>query len=448
MRGGTKAHAVTRRGSWAGLGVSTLAALLVGPLAATAGATFSAPVELSAPGVAGAKAALDADGNSIAVWSHYDGKRWRVQERRISATGSLGPVRAISGVADKPLWPQIASNPGGGAIVVWSRTRNRAEHPRGFDSRIEVRRISESGLLGPVKAVSARGRRAAGPRIASDASGDAIVAWQQRQQAILRIKARRISAKGFLGRVRTLSGARHKSEGPAVASDARGDAVVTWSQPDDSDWRIRARRISARGHLSSVKTLSASGHGAGLAEVASDAGGEAVVLWSQFNSQVSNRSIKARRISAKGAVGRVMTLSSPNDYGLLPQVASDARGDTVVVWEGDGAEARQISATGALGPTETLSSPGQTGYSPQVGIDAAGNATALWYETHYSPTAPESWYLLARQISANGALRPTQTLSTAPIRNTAVAVNAEGDAFAGWTQLDGSSWREWGSQGP
>ena len=86
-----------------------------------------------------------------------------------------------------------------------------------------------------------------------------------------------------------------------------------------------------------MKTLSAPGHDAGLTEVASDARGDADVVWSQFDSKESVRRIKARRVSAKGAVGRVMTLSSAQEYGLLAQVASDARGDTIVVWEGDGA---------------------------------------------------------------------------------------------------------------
>src|SRR5205814_810783 len=145
--------------------------------------------------------------------------------------------------------------------------------------------------------------------------------------------------RGGPGRVQTLSSARHKSEDPVIASDARGDAIVAWSQPDSSDWRIRARRISAMGRLGAVKTLSARGHGAGLTQVASDARGDAVVVWAQFNSEVSGRSIKARRISSTGGVGRLMTLAPARDDGVLPQVANDARGETVVVWEGDGAEA-------------------------------------------------------------------------------------------------------------
>src|SRR3954447_22242505 len=101
MGSGKKADLLTKCGSWAGLGVSILAALLIGPLATTARAAFSAPIKLSATRIAGAKAVLDADGDAIAVWSHYDGKKWRVQERRISATGSLGPVKTISPAADK-----------------------------------------------------------------------------------------------------------------------------------------------------------------------------------------------------------------------------------------------------------------------------------------------------------------------------------------------------------
>ena len=390
--------------------------------------------------------ALDAQGNVIAVWSHYDGKKWRVQERPISAAGSVGRVRTISAAGDKPLWPQIAANPKGGAIVVWSRTRNLAGQPRGRDSRVEARTISANGQLGSVKAVSTKGRRAGGPRIASDARGNAIVAWQQKQ-ATLRIKARRISAKGALGHVQTLSSAKRKSEGLAIASSSRGKAIVAWSQTDGKNWRIRARQISASGRLGSVKTISAPGHDAGLTEVASDARGNATVVWSQFGANDSGRSIKAQRVSATGTVRRGLTLSPARDGGLQAQVASDARGDTIVVWDGDGAKARQISPTGIPGPTQTLSSPGQPGYSPQVAIDGNGTATALWYDADFT-VHPDRWDLQTRQISAAGALGPTQTLATKPIRNTAIAVNPEGDAFAGWSQFDGSQWSAWGSQGP
>jgi hypothetical protein len=444
--GGGNTTDAFRKVSWAAVGVSILVALLIGPLAAPARATFSAAVKLAAPVAAGAKVALDAQGNVIAVWSHYDGKKWRVQERPISAAGSVGRVRTISAAGDKPLWPQIAANPKGGAIVVWSRTRNLAGQPRGRDSRVEARTISANGQLGSVKAVSTKGRRAGGPRIASDARGNAIVAWQQKQ-ATLRIKVRRISAKGALGHVQTLSSAKRKSEGLAIASSSRGKAIVAWSQTDGKNWRIRARQISASGRLGSVKTISAPGHDAGLTEVASDARGNATVVWSQFGANDSGRSIKAQRVSATGTVRRGLTLSPARDEGLQAQVASDARGDTIVVWDGDGAKARQISPTGIPGPTQTLSSPGQPGYSPQVAINGNGTATALWYDADFT-VHPDRWDLQTRQISAPGALGPTQTLATKPIRNTAIAVNPEGDAFAGWSQFDGSQWSAWGSQGP
>jgi hypothetical protein len=411
--------------------------LLIGPLAAPARAAFSAPVKLSATQIAGAKAAIDADGNVMAVWSHYDGTEWRVQERQISATGALGPVKTISAAREKPLSPQIAGGSRGGAHVIWSCTNG--DHPG-----VEARTISAKGRLGPVRRISAARRPARRPRIASDASGDAIVVWGQKGDT-WRIKARRISSKGALGRVKTLSSAKGESGAPVIASDARGGAIAVWQQADGKSSRIKARRISAKGRLGSVKTLSAPGD-AGAAQVASDARGNAIVIW-RSDTNYSKWRIKARRISSAGAVGKTKILHMGR--AGQAQIASNARGDMTVVWEADpNIQARQISATGVLGPTKTLSSPGLNGYSPKIAVDAAGSATALWFEIHSSTSHPDSWYLRARHVSATGALGPTQTLAAEPIRSSQMTVNAQGDAFAVWSQFDGSTWREWGSRGP
>jgi hypothetical protein len=434
------------KASWVGLGASIVVVVMIGPLATPAGAAFSAPIKLSPPDVKGAHATIDANGDAIAVWSGYDGAKWRVQERQISATGSRGRVKTISAAGDKSLSPQIAGNPDGGAIVVWTRTH-------GTSKRVQARRISANGRLGPVKTISSPRRTATSPRIASDARGDARAVWLQHHRRELRVKTRKISSTGALGPVKTLSSARQKSHDPVIASDADGDVIAAWSQPDSEDWRIRARRISANGRLGSVKTLSAPGHGAGLTQVASDARGNALVVWSQFNSQVSNRSIKARRISATGALGPRLSLSDAGEYALSPKVASNASGEAIVVWygESDGdsssVEARRISPSGALGPRQTVASSGYN-YPGQPAIDSAGKATAIWGEHVYPTTSPEQSYLQTREISATGALGPTQTLAAAHVEGPQATVNAEGNAFAVWSQFDGSHWSAWGSLGP
>jgi hypothetical protein len=160
-----------------------------------------------------------------------------------------------------------------------------------------------------------------------------------------------------------------------------------------------------------------------------------------------------RRISAKGRLGPVKDVSDPQEQAPSARIASDARGGSVVAWSGapDGgeyrAEARRISASGHFGPIQTLASFGDN-KSPQVAIDGSGNATAVWEETN--PTTQQS-YLQTRQIQATGSLGSTQTLAAAqPLGQPQIAVNAEGNAFAAWSQFDGtgSTASVWGSLAP
>jgi hypothetical protein len=429
-----------RKVLWAGLGSAVVAALMIGPVVAPARAAFSAPEKLSTPVAEEPEAAIDANGNAIAVWSHYDGAKWRVQARRVASTGALGPVKTISAAGDNSLSPQIAGDPGGGAIVVWSLRR-------GEDRRVEAQTMSDSGRLGAVKTISSPGRNARRPRIASDANGDATVVWPQKRGGTWRIKARKVSSTGALGPVKTLSSATQDSEAPEIASDAHGGAIAVWSQIDGRKVRIKARKISAKGRLGSVKTLSAAGGKAYLPQVASDARGDALVVW-QANREGSGWHVNARRISRTGAVGHVMTLA---DRAGEAQVASGARGDSVAVWADlvgrDRIQARQISATSELGPIQTLSTAGRSARAPQIGIDDSGDATAVWYDYH-SVNDPSDWHLQTRQISATGALSPQQTLAIAVIRDPQIAVNGAGDAFAVWSQFTGSEYSAWGSLGP
>jgi hypothetical protein len=419
-----------------GVGAFIAAGVLIGPLVAPARAAFSPPIGLSGVSANGPTAVNDANGNAIAVWSQYDGAKWPVQVRQISAAGKPGPVKTLSTAAESPVYPQIAGDGDGGAIVVWSQSN-------GVSTPLKARSISANGRLGAVKTLS-RGPKTARPRIASDDKGKAIVVWSQGRPGKLRIMARKISAAGHLGPVKTLSGAGKKSENPEIATDAHGDAVAVWSQQGDANSRIKARRISAKGALGHVKTLSGSKEDAGLPEIASDRRGDAMAVWTQ-STNWNHGHIKARRISPKGALGQVKTLAGAPG---TPDIATDARGDATVAWDfygggGTGIQARQISPGGALGPLQTLLDSHGVAFPPHVGTDAAGNATVVWSISRTSGPSP----VQARQISAAGALGPLQTITSAEGQEPEIAVNGEGDAFAVWPQFDGS-WRVWGAFGP
>jgi hypothetical protein len=432
----------------AGPGVFVVAAAVIGTLAAPALASFSAPVRLAGPGAQPA-AAIDSNGNAIAVWA--SGARG-LEERRVSASGALGPVTPIAAATPQPLHPQIAGDPGGDATIVWKQSD-------GESWRIRTRQISSTGQLGPVRTLSAPGRKARLPQVAADVHGSAVAVWAQKRNG-WRVKARRISSTGALGRVKTLSGPAPGFQAPEIAMDADGDAIAVWTQVAEKSWRIEARRIPAEGPLGRVQALNAPNSfsapgGPGRAEIASDAHGDAVAVWSQFDSKQPNRRIKVRRISAKGRLGRVKEVSGPQIQAQSPRIASNARGDTIVVWSGAPdagtyrAQARQISPAGDLGRIQTLSSAGDN-QSPNVSIDGSGNATAIWDEIHADQYHAS---LKARQILATGGLAPTQTLASGPPLwgQPQVEANAEGDAFAAWAQFgasEGSTTSIWAVRGP
>jgi hypothetical protein len=439
-----------------GLGALIIGTLLMGPLSTPAQAAFSAPVPLSATDVVGAKATIDPLGNVIVVWSKRGAAGWRVQARLISSTGTLGPVKALSAGAKKPLWPQIATdNFDYGAIVVWSQ-------PSSEKSRIKARRIGPHGRLGPVKNLSGR-RRLAGLRIAS--RGDyfgAIVVWSQAQRRTWRIKARKVTSTRHRGPVtpgpvKTLSGARHNSKDPEIGSDESGHAVVVWSQRGGPSSRIKtlsgpvkARKISVNGRLSPVKTLSDPGRGAGEAQVAVD-DRRAIAVWSQTNSKGVKPRVKARRIGGFAPRG-VMNLSTKNSGD--PDVGTGVHGDATVIWDTTRGtkgrvQARQFSPRSGPGPVQALSAPGGSANSPQVGTNFSGDSTVVWYVFQ----ASGEWPVQARRISAEGKLGRLQTIwSASGIRQPQIAVNGGGSigkgAFAVWSQLDGSTWRICGSLGP
>jgi hypothetical protein len=111
--------------------------------------------------------------------------------------------------------------------------------------------------------------------------------------------------------------------------------------------------------------------------------GNAVFVWQRTDG--TNVRIQARTRSATG-VGPIRAISGTTQSGAPygpPQLALDAAGSAVFVWsQFDGknyrAKTRTLSATGILSPVQTLSAAGKDALNPQLAIDPAGNATFVW----------------------------------------------------------------------
>jgi hypothetical protein len=319
--------------------------------------------------------AVDPFGNAVVVWQAFDGVNYRIQARRRTAAGNLSSVRTLSASGQDAEAPQVAVDGDGNAVVVWIRSD-------GSDERVQARRRTAGGSLSAVQTLSHAGQQAARPQVGMDRAGNAVVVWERSDGANLRVQLRRRTASGGLSAVQTLTPSGENAYEARLAVDRDGAAVVVWERYNGVDNRIQVRRRTAAGGLSTVKNLSAAGQNAFNAQVAVDPNGNAVVAWEWYDGAYFR--IQARRRTAAGGLSTVKNLSAGGQHASNAQVAVDAKGNAMVVWTRfDGAknriQARRRSASGSLGPVQTVSAAGQDAQSPQLGADAAGNAVVVWH---------------------------------------------------------------------
>ena len=417
-----------------GLAVVT-ASLLVGAVAAApASAVWTAPVDLATTGeltsvdLQAAQVAIDAEGDAVFVWYRSDGLDvGRIKTRTRSADGTLSAIQTLSGVSQQVGSPQVAVDADGDAVFAWYRYD-------GANYRIQARARSADGILSAVQTLSPAGQSAFEPQVAVDADGDAVFAWSRPDGADYRVQARTRSADGTLSEVKTLSGAGHPADSPEVAINPDGQAVFAWNRHDGSFWRIQARARSADGTWSAVQTLSPTGTNCFESRVGVDAGGDAAITW--FCNDGASLRVQARRRSADGTLSAVKSFSPAGQDASSPEVAVDPDGDAVFTWNRtDGANlrirAREWAADGTLSAPQALSPAGEHAFSPQVAVDADGNAVFTWMRQD-----PFS-RIQTRTRSADGTLSPVKTLSAAGQFSNVpqVAVDPDGDAAVVWNNF-------------
>ena len=228
-----------------------------------------------------------------------------------------------------------------------------------------------------------------------DTNGNAFVLWRHYDGTNYRIQLRHRSVAGRLSAVQTLSAAGGDAFGQQMAIDQNGNALVVWSRVGGTGERVQFRRRSVTGRLSAVRTLSAAGGDAELPQVALNANGAALLVWQRKDG--AHWRIQVRRRSTSGGLNAVRNVSPAGSDGFRPQLAIDAANNALVVWQlYDGQDYsiqfRPRTAWGHLGLVQTLSEPGPRPSDPALSIDAGRSALAVW--SHYDGA---NWRIQAAQ---------------------------------------------------
>jgi hypothetical protein len=284
--------------------------------------------------------AVDASGNAVAVWGQYDrlGNRYDISANRFSAAsgtwgtaqfiGRAGSVFDAVGIptSTSPS-PSIGVDASGNAIVVW-----RLVDALAYD--ISANRFNAaSGTWGTAQLIESQGDSVGPPRVAIDASGNAIAVWNQ---SILGLQANRYSAtSGTWGTAQSIGHGASGLFSPSIAMDASGNAVVAWRE-DDARFQTHVISVNrftiVSGTWGTAQTIGGAGRAFDPPSIAVDTSGNAIAVWPQLG--FLNRDIWARRFSAaSGAWGAAQIIESQAGDAVSSRVAVHGNGNAIAVWQ-------------------------------------------------------------------------------------------------------------------
>lgn len=207
---------------------------------------------------------------------------------------------------------------------------------------------------------------------------------------------------------------------PAVAMDAQGNFVMTWTNidPETNDPDIFVQRYDAEGHEISdkIRVNTTTADAQFMSQIAMNDNGDFIVTWTGYDPVSDSDNVYGQIFTADmGLVGGEFVVSdTPDGMQDLPQVAMSNNGQIVVVWANDNFDgtfdidilAKIFNADGT---------PASDGFAvhdvldgvqdeASVAIDSNGNFIVTWTEfAEDSMGHHDTGTIWARRFDASGA---------------------------------------------
>jgi hypothetical protein len=356
----------------------------------------------------------------VAVWHRSVGAGLIVHAAVRPAGGAWQPAETLSPGG----FPRIAVDAAGNAVAIWGGSD-------GTNSIVQSSIRPAGGSWQPVQDLSLAGQGAFGPQVAMNAAGTAVAVWTRSNGTNLIVQARVRLAGGAWQPAEDLSALGQSATTPQVALSAAGDVVAVWNRSNGTNGIIQAAVRPAGGSWQlPALDLSASGQSAMDPQVALDAAGNAVAVWQRPNGANSIVQAAARPVSGSWQLP-ALDLSAPGQSASNPHVGLDGAGNAVAVWRRSNGmhaivQARVRPPGGTWQPVDDLSPLGYTALEPQVAVNEAGNAVAVWNRFVGS-------VVQARVRPAGGAWEPVKDVTNGqPGQAAHVAADRAGNAAIAW----------------
>lgn len=400
---------------------------------------------------------VDSSGGAVVLWQQPDSiGTSRIYAARLSSGVWVEPASRSDAISDSgydATSPSVDMGPDGVAVAAWLQT-GASGLKRVYAS------VLSGGLWGVPAAINPDGADASNVTVAMDASGNAVVAWQQDDAGgTSRLYASTRSVAGTWthpsGITDSISSSASNASNPHAAA-AGGKAIVVWQQEDAAaDMQIfKAEHTSGAWSLPAglSDNLSPSGYDATLPRVAMASAQSAVIAWLQRDSSLLDRVYSAHLSGTTWSVpsGLTNALSPSGTAASNLRVAMGSTGNAVAIWQ----QPTSSGTSGIFGsvmrdwlwtdkPSSTsdaISPSGTSASEPDVAMDSGARAVALWKQPNtsgvyrilkaeyndrwHSPSTPDTIYKLS----------PSDTDAS----SAHIAMNASLQCVASWQQSDGT----------
>jgi hypothetical protein len=283
----------------------------------------------------------DGFGGAIIAWFDYrSGKGEDIYAQRLDPKGNLEWSKNSIAVcvADGTQWyPEIISDGASGAIIAWTDFRS------GKGSDIYAQHLDINGNIvwqpDGLPVCFAQDNQAY-PKIASDGSGGAIIAWEDSRSENSDIYAQKVTFSGKplweLNGILVYESGKNE-ERPAIAKTTDGGAIVCWISRQGDSSELHSQRLGPKGELLWGKTGNSVAKTTGTQDhykmIDSNDGG-AIIVWE--DTREGPRNIYAQKIfengvSLWGLDGMpICPVSADCD---LPDLSETSNGTTMIVWQ-------------------------------------------------------------------------------------------------------------------
>jgi PASTA domain-containing protein len=345
--------------------------------------------------------AVGGAGDAVAVWLRSSVARdathalTSVVQAAVRPAGAEAWSRAqdLSAPSANAVAPQVAVDRSGDAVVVWSSScENASEVAECAGTIHEAERPAMTGTWSSPKDISAPGHSASAPRVAVDPAGTAVAVWTTDRGFVQAVVRAASTARWSMPQ--DLGATHVTTEPPEIALDAAGNAIVVYVAGATIESIVRPSATGMWGRPEDLPSVGQSYPEFLQVAVAMNAAGEAVAVWRRGSEDAPPPVVQASvRSLASGRWSVPETLSDASAEAGLPEVALDAAGNAVAVWQ-DGVRtspficplkhctfpAPSVEAAVLSGASGIWSAPRrwQDVGQPQVAVAAGGDALSVW----------------------------------------------------------------------